>query len=1230
MNPRNVCIVAFFLLAGSLILAAQSPAGVIIGRVLDPTGAVIAGAKVTATNPQTHQTWTVPTNATGDFVFPSLQPATYDLRVIATGFNQFEQNGLRLTAFARLNAGNLQMRVGVQQSAVTVSAEATPVQTASSERSSTLDPQEIMSLPELGRDPMELLQVTPGVVGDPDGGGGQLGTESTPAINGGRTDYNNVMIDGSSGTLRGGNHLDTPVNLDDIQEVKVESANYEAEYGETAGAHVQIVTKSGTSSYHGSGYYYARNEALNANTWDNNRHTQNNAWDPLPRQRYRYNTMGFTLGGPIYWPGHFDTHKDKLFFFYAQEFDPNVHPNGNGNYTVPTAQERLGDFTDATQEGICGKDVNGNKTGGTSGVPCIAMPLKLVDPTTGKSFSTPNTLPSGRIDPNMQKLMALFPLPNSSDPVSDRYNYVISDSENTPVNEESLRIDYAPANHWHFFARAVRNVSSNSGSKATTDKFRLGPPMDYKVTAPNGVLNATWIVSPTTVNEASFSRNHWNENVLVHGGGLALLQKAHYGSALPQIYPANNPLGLVPALTFDTKSGFFEDAPNVGYDNRFPLQDVETYYSVSDDLSKVWGTHLSKFGVWYENGSSLQMHNQSPGPAEGGFTFNPGDTTASTGNPFADMMLGSFSTYQEVQFNRGTTVLNYHPITRVLEWYAQDNWKIQPRLTLDYGVRFTYGIPQTLTQGANFLPNLFSPAQASQLYAPCLAGKKRWAAPQSEVTSGKCNSGASLVSTTFIGDLVNGGNLGNGMVLAGTPGYPQGLVYGPGLMAAPRLGFAWDVFGDGRTALRGGYGVFYNARNGIGYEGDMTFNPPLIAQATQIDSTTANFLTNPGFVSSPNISHPIELHPKETAVYNATLGLQYELGNTTLLDVAYVGTFGRHLPTVTDINAVHEVTDANGNLALTRFGNIDTSQSQSKGQKFLPDGLIRSNYPGIGSIDMRFFDSNSSYSALQAQMIRRFTRNLSLNVAYTWGSAMDYADDPKGTNHQNGSLPTYLPATIDYGKASYDVAQHLVLSWDWLLPTLGQNWLMKTALGGWESSAIVSFQTGEPVGIGVSAQCDPAPTDPKTGKVFQNPNCPNGSGVEITGSGGNVFANWAGSSKIYVPGLRVNPNAFSGPIVGTIGDANRNIVRGPGFQTWNLAVFKHFSLGERTTFTFRAEAYNAFNHVNYNSFDNTATFYYLNNAIGSAPEPGQFNPTFGQFDGASNPRILQLALRLSF
>jgi hypothetical protein len=318
-------------------LIAQSSSGTIRGRVLDTTGNSVPGATITLTKNDTREVRTFSTPASGEFAFTTLQPGPYSLKVEAAGFKALEKSNLQLTASERLSAGDLALQIGTVSEVIKVTAETTPVQTASSERSGLLDTHQVTNLFTPGRDVMGLLTTLPGVIKD-DTGGASLGSQGAPAaFSGTRSNYSSMNVDGVSGTPRGGNNLDTPINIDSISEVKVLLSNYQAEYGKGAGGVVNIVRKGGTPDFHGLAYYYVRNEAFNANDFFSNR-------AGAPRGRYRYNTIGGNVGGPIYIPGHFNKTKNKLFFFYAQEYLPNKAPNGPRYYTVPTAAERNGDF----------------------------------------------------------------------------------------------------------------------------------------------------------------------------------------------------------------------------------------------------------------------------------------------------------------------------------------------------------------------------------------------------------------------------------------------------------------------------------------------------------------------------------------------------------------------------------------------------------------------------------------------------------------------------------------------------------------------------------------------------------------------------------------------------------------------------------------------------------------------------------------------------------------------
>jgi len=327
--------------AGSLWLAAalapaQTTSGIITGRVVDPQGHAVPSAEIWLTQELTGARRSTATDAGGDFVFPSVLPGRYSITVHAQGFKRLEKKGYTLTAFERLSVGTLTLELGSLTESITVTAEAPPIQTASQERSAVLNDKQMSYLSTPGRDFMNLLKLLPGVT-YPDGYGAQtLGTSGAPIIHGVRSDYVAINLDGVVANNRGLGTTENMLNLDAIAEVKVLLGNYQAEYGKNAGAIINLSSKSGTMEFHGTAYWYKRHEMFNANGFFNNR-------AGVAKPRYRYTTLGYNAGGPVYWPGKFNRNRDKLFFFWSQEIQPNTTPSVR-NYTFPTAQERRGDF----------------------------------------------------------------------------------------------------------------------------------------------------------------------------------------------------------------------------------------------------------------------------------------------------------------------------------------------------------------------------------------------------------------------------------------------------------------------------------------------------------------------------------------------------------------------------------------------------------------------------------------------------------------------------------------------------------------------------------------------------------------------------------------------------------------------------------------------------------------------------------------------------------------------
>ncbi|HZY62634.1 MAG TPA: carboxypeptidase regulatory-like domain-containing protein [Edaphobacter sp.] len=1166
-----VVVLGLFALCGQ----AQTSSGSIGGHVVDASGSVVSGADVTLVGQETGVTLTTKTQNSGDFVFVDVKPGTYRVIVRADGYKEFKKDNLALSTTARLSAGTITLEVGSVSESVSVSADITPIQTDSAERSGLLDSKQLGALASQSRDFMTLLRTMPGVVG----GSGF----TQPIVNGSRSQYVSATIDG----VNSGDRASSSVNLDDIAEVKVLSSNYQAEYGaRTAGAVINLVTKSGTRDFHGTLYYYMRNEAFNANSWFNNYNGQK-------RPKSRYNTIGGNIGGPVYWPGHFNSDKNKLFFFYSMEYLPNKTPDGLKKFTVPTALERQGDFSQSAVQGKISPDprydyINIKRPGAASNTCPVSG---MYDPKTGKPLDRSgcypgNVLPAGAINPSVLALLNLMPLPNF-DTAADRaisggnYNYVTNYSSDRPVHQYIFRVDYNPSERLHMFGRGELQSTDDIGFNSTVNPAPWLIRGNYRTTTPHFSFDVTYSFTPTLVNELSVGTGGTSENNIYAKEELAKITKSGNGYNLGQIYPANNPLNLIPGMAF----GGVSSAATVKYDARFPLHDQGRLYSLTDSLTKVWGRHIIKVGIDLQKNHSLQAHHSS-GQPEGAFDFgrntnNPNDSNYA----YSNALLGNFNTYSEPNAR-----FDYDPRVTVVDWYTQDQWKVTNKLTLDYGLRYIWAPGLKLKVGGNFIPSLYRPADAPVLYQPKKVGKTTVAV---DPTTGQVYPGA------YVGLFVPGtGSLSNGAITVNTPHYPAGMVNGNGVLVSPRFGFAYDPFGEGKSVIRGGFGVFYNDGVLTGQEGDMTFNPPVVFNPTQYYGNVDGFQNAGGLIGPPSVKRAIDLNTKPTAIYNMSLGVQQQVGAGIVLDLAYVGTMGRHLSGQQDINTVP-------------YGAHFQKQNQSPAGGVLPDNFFRP-YPGYSSINYLQGFLTSNYNSLQAQLTRRFHNGLEFGIAYTWSKSMDYTDS------YDGAVPLYDNLReVAYGPGGDDHRHNLVANYLWNLPRASRVWsnfATRAVLDNWQISGIVSYLSGAPEQITFTTK----------------------DGADITGGGdgarayitGDPLANaphnfkqWFNTGVVHRPS-NVTVDPATGAVTMSNGNAPKVSLFDPGVMNFDTALFKNIPIAEtRAAVQLRIETYNTFNHPEFNGVDTAAKF---------DAEGNQINSTFGQINSSGSPRTMQLALRINF
>jgi hypothetical protein len=1131
-------------------LAGQTTSSEVSGAVVDQTSAVIPEAKVTLQNEATSETRTVETNDAGIFVFPAIVHGTYTLKVEAGGFKTRQQKGIVITANEKHSLGTISLELGSASESITVEAQGAQVQTSSGENGSLLSSNQLQLLSTRGRDVISLLKLIPGVTpgNDAESLGGTFGT-ALPAVNGQSAGFNQVTLDGQSGTDNDitGTFNET-TSMDAIAEVKVLLNNYQAEYGRNANAVVNMISKSGTRDFHGTAYWYKRHEEFNANNFFNNR-------QGLPKPLYRYNVFGGTIGGPIFIPHVFNNDRSKLFFFYSREDQRTFTPQNPGTVTMPTQLERNGDFSQTL-------DVSGK-----------LIPIR--DPATGNPFPG-NIIPPSRIDKYGQAMLNIFKLPNFFNRTisGGNYNYQWQQTAEVPKKQNLLKLDYNPSQKDRISWRGrtwwadTRQYNIFGTVQSNWDLLRS----HYLFTEDSVETTWTRVLSSSMVNEfaVSFRALHESSPKQFPTQWDPITRSVRGLSGLGQWNPAINPDNIIPQMSF----GGVPNAANVAVDvlNRLPIDARDFRYTALDNLSVTRGVHTLKFGIYYE----FNVGSEGPrGNFMGNFSFAKDVNNALDSNyAYSNALLGNFTSYTEASAK--TTARNFFSLT---EWFAQDSWKASRRLTLEMGVRFSLAPPISFPDGdaAAFFPSLYNVKNAPALIQPVIANGKR--VGLNPVTG-------SLMPTPTIGFYAPGsGDPLNGLRSAAQPGFRSFENGSDGVRLAPRFGFAWDVFGDGKTALRGGAGITRNPLQSNGrWSNYVNITPPAQYNPTLYYGNLSTFTTTAGLLSAPPTVATYGPQMKVTTLYSWSLSIQHDFGHSFIANVGYVGNQGRHILQQQDMNLLPYG---------TRF--LPSSADPTNGGLPLPDVFLRP-YPGYNSI-LHFEDNGiSNYNALQTSLDRRFTKGFQLGVGYTWSKAMN-----------NGTvIPTYRPVRIwNYGKSADDRTHVLAVNYTYNLPKASKlipNAVVRRVFDDWQLSGIATFASGAPQGITFTTV---------TGADLTSGG--DGQRVNLLGpivSGSKTFSKWFNTQNVALPGK------------GDPGNAAVDLFRGPGTNNWDMTAFKNIPIkGERASLQIRWETYNTFNHTQWSAVNSAARF----DASGN-----QVNSLFGTVTAARSPRVMQGSLRFQF